>query len=429
MQELIDCLERCVRQSVFVSDRLGGTGWKEYRELFRHRGSDEFSWIRAAAARLETDEGCVRDLAAQLEPVVAGYQHPGTGQVGNGLYLLLGGPGGPVHPSVTEFARILITGAVKIGSERVVGLLREWVGGEPLHYRINVLLQGAEIDGPLRVPEGIGLWKLPESSGDLPASLPFSLLTDRVSVLGVMGGVVLSFDCGLNPALYRPEDREVSRSLPRNGNVTLGSDRAFSFPVSHFCESLSLACNGFVDWFLQWQDLGDLEAFAGRRTWDSFRYPRHAPTTKVAQADLALALEIQDTRDSRARRGEGLELALRRWVGSKGSETDSDRLIELRIALEALYDIGESNERGFRIATYGAWHLGEDVERRKKIWGTLDKAYRDASSAAHGGRPEYAAQDPALIGSAQDICRLGILKRLGDAESPEWNEEILGRAD
>ena len=181
--------------------------------------------------------------------------------------------------------------------------------------------------------------------------------------------------------------------------------------------------------FLQWQDLGDLEAFAGRRTWDSFRYPRHAPTTKVAQADLALALEIQDTRDSRARRGEGLELALRRWVGSKGSETDSDRLIELRIALEALYDIGESNERGFRIATYGAWHLGEDVERRKKIWGTLDKAYRDASSAAHGGRPEYAAQDPALIGSAQDICRLGILKRLGDAESPEWNEEILGRAD
>lgn len=429
MQELIDCLEGCVRQSVFVSERMGRTGWKEYRELYHRRGSDEFGWIRAAAARLETDAGGVRDLAAELGPVVAGYQHPGTGQIGNGLYLLLGGPGGPVHPSVTEFARILIKGAVRIGSEPVVELLNEWVRGEPLRYRINVLLQGAEIDGPLRVPEGIGLWNLPESSGDLPASLPFSLLTDRVSVVGVMGGVVLSFDCGLNPALYRPEDTEVSASLPRNGHVTLGPDRALSFSVSQFCESLSLACNGFVDWFLQWQDLGDLEAFAGRRTWDSFRYPRHAPTTKVAEADLAHALELQDARHSRARSGEGLELALRRWVGSKGSETDPDKLIELRIALDALYDIRESNERGFRIATYGAWHLGEDVERRKKIWDTLDRAYRDASTAAHGGDLEYAAQDPALIASAQDICRLGILKRLGEVESPEWNEEILGKAD
>ena len=215
------------------------TAWEELNgrnigDFFHQRGWNDLNWVLAASASLETDDGCVADLAAKLEPVLVDYRHPGTGCIGNGLHLLLGEPGGWVNPSVNKFARSLILGAVRIGVERVVALLLEWVRGEPLQYRINVLVQGAEIDEPIHLPEGIDLWKLPNSSGDLPASLPFSVLTEKISVGDFMGGVVLSFDCEMEPALYVPDDNEVSESLPRNGNVKIASDRVSNFHVSYF---------------------------------------------------------------------------------------------------------------------------------------------------------------------------------------------------
>ena len=57
---------------------------------------------------------------------------------------------------------------------------------------------------------------------------------------------------------------------------------------------------------------------------------------------------------------------------------------------------------------------------------TLRKAYRDSSSAVHGGKLRYAAKDPGFVSSAQDICRDGIVKRLGETERPKWDEMILG---
>ena len=52
--------------------------------------------------------------------------------------------------------------------------------------------------------------------------------------------------------------------------------------------------------------------------------------------------------------------------------------------------------------------------------------YSDSSSAVHGGKLKYAAKDPKLVFSAQDICRNGILKRLEETERPKWDEMILG---
>ncbi len=426
MKELIECLDRCARQSVFVSDRFGRIGWKDYRRLYRSRGWDNVNWVMAASAALQIGEQCVAELEARLEPVLAKYRHGETGRIGSGLYLLLGGASGCVHPNANEFARILIAGAVKVGAERVVGLLLDWVGGGPLRYRFNILLQGAEIDGPVHLPEGVELWSLSRSSGELPASLPFSMLTEKVSVADFMDGVVLSFDCELEPALYLPDDNEVLETVPRKGNIKLVSGRIPNFHESYFCESMSLACDGFVDWFLTWLDVGDLEAFGGVRKWDSYRPPRHTPKTKVGQSELEQALKIHYARYGSGMPREHLELSLRRWMGSKRSGADADKLIELRIALEALYEIREQNEKGFRISIYGAWHLGEDLERRRQIQETLNKAYADSSSTVHGGTLKHAVKDPELISTAQGICREGILKRLDETEEPKWKEMILG---
>ena len=119
-------------------------------------------------------------------------------------------------------------------------------------------------------------------------------------------------------------------------------------------------------------------------------------------------------------------MALRRWRRSKRPGTDLDKLIELRIALEVLDEIGVLNEKPFRIATYGAWHLGKSFEERQRCREILRKAYSDSSSAVHGGTLKYAPRDPELVSSTQDICRNGILQRLQETERPKWDALILG---
>ena len=102
MQELIDSLERCVRQSTFVSDRMGKIGWNDYRHLFRTKRWDDSTWMLWGASRLEIKDVHVAELVARLEPVLAEFVHTGTGRIGNGLFLLLGGLGTWAHPTVTE---------------------------------------------------------------------------------------------------------------------------------------------------------------------------------------------------------------------------------------------------------------------------------------------------------------------------------------
>ena len=115
-----------------------------------------------SASKLEIEDVHVADLAARLEPVLAKFVHTGTGRIGNGLFLLLGGLGTWAHPTVAEFARTLIRGAVGFGARQAAARLLGWVNGEPLRFRISALLEGADIDEELQLAEGIRVWKLPE---------------------------------------------------------------------------------------------------------------------------------------------------------------------------------------------------------------------------------------------------------------------------
>ena len=376
------------------------------------------------SATLEIGDEQVSDLAAKLQPVLVDFVHAGTDRVGNGLFLLLGGPGKWAYPTVAEFAKILITAAAQLDTARVVELLLGWVSGEPLRFRTSALLEGVDIAAPLHLADGIRLSKLPLSSADLPASLPYVQMAAPVT--DFMGGVVMSIDCEMSPALYLPEEDEVRRMPTRNGTFRLASDRIPNLSLDSFCESMSLACNGYVDWFVHWKDIEELEAFSSMQSGVSYKYRSHVDRTMVSQTDLSNALKIHHARHGGGGPKENLELAMSRWIRSKRSGTDLDKLIELRIALEALYEIGGLNEKGFRIATYGAWHLGKDFQERRECRETLRKVYDDSSRAVHGGKLKHAAKKPELVLSAQDICRNGILKRLEEREKPNWDEMILG---
>ena len=424
MEELIESLESCVRQSTFVSDRYGRIPWNVYRQCYRRRVWNDQAWMLLASSKLEIADRLVADLATRLEPVLAAFVHTESGRFGNGLFLLRGGPGNWAHPTVAEFAKILIEAAVKLGSPRAAALLLGWADGEPLRFKVNALLDGAQIEGPVHLVEGISMAKLPASSADLPASLP--AFTAGATDTDFMGGIVMSIDYEMSPALFLPDNDEVGHMSDRTGEFRLAGGQIPNLSINTFCDSMSLACNGPIDWFLEWNELGDLEAFYSRSSRCRFKYRSHQFGTNVAQADLNEALRIQHARHKGGRTRANLELAMRRWIRSKRAGSNVDKLIELRIALEALYEIGGLNEKGFRIATYGAWHLGNDFEQRLNVRETLRKSYSESSSAVHGGKLKYAKKDPELVRAAQDICREAILKRLEEEKSRKWDEIILG---
>ena len=173
MKELIDSLERCVRQSAFISERMRKIGWSDYRRLVRHRRwIDDDNWLRWNASKLEIDNALVNDLAARLKPVLAGFTDAETGRFGNGLFLLLGGQRTWECPTVVEFAKTLIVAAVGSSAPQVVASLQGWASGEPLRFQVSALLEGADIDQELQLTEGIRVSKLPKSWADLPGSMP-----------------------------------------------------------------------------------------------------------------------------------------------------------------------------------------------------------------------------------------------------------------
>ena len=75
----------------------------------------------------------------------------------------------------------------------------------------------------MNLEEGVNLDALPKSSSDLPASLPFFGV--GATVTDLIGGVVLSTDCAMSPALYVPTDEEIQSFSNRRGRFELASDK------------------------------------------------------------------------------------------------------------------------------------------------------------------------------------------------------------
>jgi hypothetical protein len=423
VRQLADALERAVAASAYVS-RGQRISAGSVRGAYRNRRWGDQRWLFFASAKLTTPAGALAEFSAALRPFLVDHLEPETDRVGNGLFSLFGGPGSLATPTIPEFGELLVDGAVKLGAIRVVELLLGWIAGAHLHVRRSAILQGVTIEEPLGLTEGVRLSTLPPSSADLPASLPeFGL-----SATDLLRGVVLSIDCEVAPSLYAPERRDDRAASRREGTWTPAANKIPSLSLDGFCESMSLACGEYVDWRIAWDDYGDLAAFSLGYGGASTKPRWWVRSTPFAQKDLDRAREIHLARhaDGAGGKRKALDQAISRWMKSKQSSADSDRLIELRIALEALYSKGAMNEMAFRVSTYGAWHLGGTVAERRAVRETLRRAYDDASRAIHASDLKHTKRDKQLLPAAQAFCLRGILKRLEESEEPAWDELILG---
>ena len=130
-------------------------------------------------------------------------------------------------------------------------------------------------------------------------------------------GAILSIEYETASPLYDPQ--AVRESFPMTPpNRKLVNPELSSISFESFCRAMSLAANNHVDWFIQWEDYGDVEAFFLNPGFSSSRKEiSNTPPILVSQDDVRECLEIH----AKLYGFSGLDLAIARWRRSKRSTT------------------------------------------------------------------------------------------------------------
>lgn len=211
---------------------------------------------------------------------------------------------------------------------------------------------------------------------------------------------------------------------------------------SLFCQALSLVCNKPVQithegWFLD----EDKSFNPDCETYSIFQYINPlfnhfdsalGYSNLIGGASDVEETEIEDAKhlyyilDKNSDFTEKLQIPIHRWMTSKTPQNPIDKIIDLRIALEALYATRKTGLTQ-RISSSGARHLGKgkSKEYKDELRIKFEQIYRCCSDAVHDGRLAKSARFgdkhipmSEFIAEAQDLCRQSILKILEDGKFP-----------
>lgn len=416
LQELTELLRAASAQATFDISGRGTCTASQFRDMY-YRSTDLDS-LQVSSAISQVREDLLPVLTRWLGSLLSRYIL--DDRIGNGFAYLVGGV---TEVTVTNFTLDFIRAAAILGPERATQLLYKWAQGEAVSYRRCAVLSGISVDQPLEMDGGVRFESLPKSSGELSAHLPFSS-TLHFGDLSLLGAVKVTIDCQAKPAFYKPGGHDtIHERTSAYGPIWFDS-------LDALYEALSLACNHYVSCRIEWSECDEADAFSiGRFSGGMFREQDlfRSGSTQLSQEHLEETRVLFVKRLAGRNARGGLDLAISRWMRSKRHTSYADQFIELRIALEALYLKNTGGELGFRVANYGAWHLGADFDQRRQYQEILHQAYRQASTAVHAGEVKNTPKNRDLLKAAQDLCREGILKRLNESEEPNWNEIILGQ--
>ena len=368
-------------------------------------------------------ESLLPALTERVRTTLAGHVLPdetffGQEVVSNRLVPLVGGI---ARFSISEFTEKLILTAVVLGPERATQMLFEWVEGKPISFWQYAILDGISVEQPLELDGVIRISRLPDSPDQVFQHGPSLLRSIGYRDWQYTGRGVLSIAFeGTFPEQLQSRD---GKSAVRK---CLGLE-AEDDPLDDFSQALALASNHYCSWMHSWYDCGDWNVFQAAASVATQRESPVHGRAILSDQHLVIARDLFAMRRSKQANAKQLDIAIDRWVNSKGRSNLTDKLIEVRIALEALYLADSGPELGFRLATRGAWHLGVDFEERRKYHQTLREVYKLASNAVHQGEVEDKAENHDVLRSAQNLCRKGILERLKEPSAPNWNDLILGK--
>ena len=451
--ELVQLLDKALAQTRFRTEDQAILSVQDLSQTLSESYWGEPDRKRAMAARPQVPEDVVDRLTAGLHQLLDEYLDASRGRVGHSFRIA--GDFGGIIRATSDYAveiqstsdsrglaRALLRAAAVVGPESAAGLLDLWAHGEPLRFKICLVLAGLYVDQPLELAEGLRVYPLPISSEGLPLSMPEA---DWNRVREMLGHPVLEIDAHTGPVFFQPPGDE--GSYPSLETLTVFQ----SVTVDRFLTALSLVSNGRVAAAWSWNDYGDAAAFANgipsglsgpgpmtlRRLGRGSHYDPSANITKITDFDppssnldtngLRRAWELVDELQRRSESDPRFRIAVRRWEQSAGNASREDRTIDLRIALESLYLDSDTGELGFRLATTGARHLGTGLQERRDISSALRRFYGLASRVIHGTElGQTGNTDVELLRSAGTLCRDGILKIVEAKHQPEWSDLLLG---
>ena len=451
--ELVQLLDQALAQTTFRTEDRAVLSVEDLRQALSVSYWGAPDRQRAMAARPEVPEDVADCLTVGLHQLLDEYLDTSSGRVGHS-FRIAGDFGGTITvtsdraveiQSTSEsrrLARALLRAAAVIGPESAARLLDLCAHGEPLQFKICLVLAGIYVAELLELPEGLRVYPLPISSEGMPLSMP-DADWNRVSYL--LGHTVLEIDAHTSPVFFQPPEDE-SPYPPLETLTVLPSAT-----VPTFLTALSLVCNRRVTVASSWNDYGDAAAFAnGSPTGLAGPGPETLPmlgrgSTFHVDSNIteltefrprspnldsdglcrawALVDELQRRLDSDPR----FRIAVTRWEQSAGNALPEDRTIDLRIALESLYLDSNNAELGFRLATTCARHLGTNLEERRDISTALTRFYGLASRVIHGTEIDQTRNtDVELLRRARRLCCDGILKILEAKHQPKWSDLLLG---
>ena len=207
-----------------------------------------------------------------------------------------------------------------------------------------------------------------------------------------MRKAIIVIDCEVSPLFSKPEfgtptvhsDGSRSYSAKKDAysfQIKIKSPEYSKFDVDQFCQAISLTCNFACVPILDWGYIDPDELFsvighglvptAGCVLPNEPVSPNRISETQIPE--IKRLYEVFVNLNSKSR--EKLQIAIDRWIKSKVGDIPEDKIIDLVIALEALY-LPDATESTFKLAVRASWHLGEDRGNRVKLFEVFKELYK-----------------------------------------------------
>ena len=365
----------------------------------------------------------------------------------------IGGSGSPSGYPLDYLLNQLLKIAIVHGMEGALQEFERCTQNEDGYFEYIALLEGIKLEAAVQVFEGIKLISLPNTTSELQHYLSdFILWGDQPSTFQpsvFCGKTLLIIDASVSPIFHKPFP-EIFREGFKAEHIPFKSKIVCrEFPnlkvenfYEQFCRVLSLSCNSAVQYSRTWKRLAEDELFnlhsmrdIGITTYYKVNQIRNDIMIGESHIDEAKHLYNLLTNLNTGTLEE-LQIPIDRWIKSKTSVNPVDKIIDLGIALEALYlsETDYNREIRFRFSLHAAWHLGKEKEHRKELMKEFKAIYDWRSTVVHTGKlrnktkrtPFTPEETEAFITNAQDLCRDSIMKILVDGKFPDWNDLILG---
>ena len=345
--------------------------------------------------------------------------------------------------------RNLVRRAIVDGEATSAQAFAECINASSCSYSEFLALPGFQVSRETEVSKGMRLIPLSDAPDQLPAYLPrgdmYSIFVRRPGEIATglpWVRTLLRVDYDVSPIFLKASKTNSHEQAPDSlFDISMTSDDTREVSWPSFFQALSMVCQRPIKPLLIWRtylepyEIFDLDVLIGPTsvTWN-FSYDQQFDPPCLVESHVEELRELYCgiTRLDSEKRAK-LQVPITRWITSAGQRDEVDRMIDLGIALEALFlDDDESWKVTQKFAQRASLYLGEGKSNREELYSYFEEIYNNRSGAVHRGvlRKEGTSEEiEAFIRGAQSLCLQSIktaIQRGIPQNSKEWEAWVPG---